>query len=202
MFNAQVMKEKSDKAKINQLFKDVNDENKVTEIISVMMEDIEDNAREDIDYADFELTEDVFTDYKEYIDEILDIFKSRGYLAFISNATTLRIAYDTLLKKDDSSHISELHKSIVPQMETIHRLMPQTFHNQALAIIEELKISISEVANKGGYEYRTNNFGFNEYIDDTPSVQSKVKEKLKDLGFLVESEFVSSDYGHELVIRW
>lgn len=205
MFNAQTMREQADKkqnSQINQLLKEVTNEDKVTEVISVMMENIEDKAREDVYYVDFELTEDVLNDYKEYVDEVLNIFKSRGYSAFISN-TTLTIAYGTLSKKDDTSNISDLHQSIVPQMETIHNLMPDTFYDQALEIIEELKVPISKVANKGGYEYRTNDFGFNEYIDKLmPSVQNEVKEKLEDLGFLVEIEFISSDYGHELVIRW
>lgn len=204
MFNAQTMREQADKkqiSQINQLFKEVTNENKVTEVISVMMEHIEDKAREDVDYADFDLTEDVLNDYKEYVTEILYIFKSRGYSAFISN-TTLTIAYGMLSKKDDSSHISELHQSIVPQMETIYNLMPDTFYDQALEIIEELKVPISKVANEGGYEYRTKDFGFYDYIDETPSVQNEIKEKLEDLGFLVEIEFISSDKGHELVIRW
>lgn len=204
MFNAQTMREQADKkqiSQINQLFKEVTNEDKVTEVISVMMEHIEDKAREDVDYADFDLTEDVLNDYKEYVTEILYIFKSRGYSAFISN-TTLTIAYGMLSKKDDSSHISELHQSIVPQMETIYNLMPDTFYDQALEIIEELKVPISKVANEGGYEYRTKDFGFYDYIDETPSVQNEIKEKLEDLGFLVEIEFISSDKGHELVIRW
>lgn len=204
MFNAQTMREQADKkqiSQINQLFKEVTNEDKVTEVISVMMEHIEDKAREDVDYADFDLTEDVLNDYKEYVTEILYIFKSRGYSAFISN-TTLTIAYGMLSKKDDSSHISELHQSIVPQMETIYNLMPDTFYDQALEIIEELKVPISKVANEGGYEYRTKDFGFYDYIDETPSVQNEIKEKLEDLGFLVEIEFISSDKGHELVIHW
>ena len=201
MFNAQAMKEQADKTKISQLFKEVNDEDKVTEVISLMMADIEDNANDNIDYADFELTEDVLNDYKLYVDEVLNIFKSRGYIAFVKD-TTMTISYGTLSTQDDSSHISDLYKSIVPQVKAIHNLMPQTFHNQALEIIEELKPSISEVAKNGGYEFRTNKFGFDELIDETQSVQIEVKSKLKELGFFVGTSFVSSEKGHELVVQW
>ena len=201
MFNAQAMKEQADKTKISQLFKEVNDEDKVTEVISLMMADIEDNANDNIDYADFELTEDVLNDYKPYVDEVLNIFKSRGYIAFVKN-TTMTISYGTLSTQDDSSHISDLHKSIVPQIKAIHNLMPQTFHNQALEIIEELKPSISEVAKNGGYEFTTNKFGFNVIIDETSPIQLKVKNELKKLGFSVYSRFINSEEGHVLVVQW